>query len=869
MIIRRGILATTHLDLHGERMAISALHQLAECINSGYLPFGVQHDPRIAPVGRVVSAVVKQLADGEYGVEGLMEIFEPGDEIRLESDSREIPILGVEGESLVIEYDRNFADPEDQALIKRIAGLFGTRPQQQVKKALEPISILIIVGSFALASIASGFLNKLGADGFDALKSALKDLFRRDRVSKRENLLMLKAIVSGEDHEIEVDVVLTNPTGAQIDTFFKTGLAELDRVLPRYWDMRSGVKRIVYKYQEESLSFSFGVRKDGVPLGAMHGAQESYSRSQTPLETSPHVATRSFASESTVADSSKPEPLQHHGQRMGPMLRKDDSPETVAQIDQLERRADQCESGLALYAYPMHVATWAVLTQNILSIEDAIQKSGFGSPRHRETMINLSKAGATFLPWVRKHCAASDTQIPPWDEEIASAALQLQNVAHNYSLFLSNFPMWRKDRVAAELISANCVRFTTLVEDNQRRIRAFQQGVRVGNWPATIDEPRGKDFIKDPDVMASMQSLAGACQPVGFRGFTYPEPRDLQSRLSAIYRRRLESASRWAPSLRLGGYTMGEFRSFYAALLAVSSIHEHLCFRWSQMSGQYPVDSALLAKHRTDWIGDLAWISGLAPTLVDQILSDLTFGRTRPLEIYIHPFIPATPNDSLIFLIPSLPLNSRADENILRVFSYTHRNEYQQFSKGKEEEMRNDLVASNPHNFYISGPISLPGNRPDIDLLLEDLNSSTLLICEMKWTRKTLLPREHVDRDEELLYGAGVQLRRIQEFVATNPEHLKSIGACALSLNAYAAVRFLLVARDHLVWIPVQQDRYVVAYDAFNKMLAEHHDLGEGVADLLRYEWLPLEGREFRVEFQRATVNGVTVEAEIYHRILS
>lgn len=551
---------------------------------------------------------------------------------------------------------------------------------------------------------------------------------------------------------------------------------------------------------------------------------------------------------------------------MPAQLKREVSPQFVAHLDQLEKRADKCEFGLKIYGYPVHLAAWAVLTQHVVSIENAIKKFGHGSARHRETMINLGRSGAIWLPWVRKHCRPVDEQGLRWNRKLAKAALEIQNVAHNYSLFVSCFTMWHKNRLAAEMVGHQHVRFSSLVEDNQRRIRAYQQGVRIPNWPATSDEPRGEDFVKDPAVTTLIPGLLAACNAVGFLGFIYPEPRELLAKLCAIYRRRLESASRWPEGLKLGDYTMAEFRTFYAALLAICGVHEYACFLWGRKAKRYPINSAVLAKQRAEWGDTLTRLSGLQRSLVERVIADLTFGRTRPLDIYIHPLIPAAPKDSLLFLIPGLPLNSRADENILRVFSYTHPNEYQEFSKRKEEEMRTDLEANNPHKFSISGPVSLPGSLPDIDLLLEDASSSTLVIAEMKWTRKTVLAREHVGRDEELLYGVEVQLKKVQEFLTRNPNHLKFIGAATRPLGEYANLSYMLIARDHLVWIPPQQNRYIVAYDALKTMLAEHQNLAEGVAELLRYDWLPLEGREFQVRFERAKANGVTAEAEVYHR---
>jgi hypothetical protein len=39
--------------------------------------------------------------------------------------------------------------------------------------------------------------------------------------------------------------------------------------------------------------------------------------------------------------------------------------------------------------------------------------------------------------------------------------------------------------------------------------------------------------------------------------------------------------------------------------------------------------------------------------------------------------------------------------------------------------------------------------------------------------------------------------------------------------------------------------------------------LKEAMEELLTFNWLPLEGRDFVVKFDRRTVNGVSVETEV------
>jgi len=85
-----------------------------------------------------------------------------------------------------------------------------------------------------------------------------------------------------------------------------------------------------------------------------------------------------------------------------------------------------------------------------------------------------------------------------------------------------------------------------------------------------------------------------------------------------------------------------------------------------------------------------------------------------------------------------------------------------------------DLQQRCPH-YPLQGPISLPNPIPDIDLIVTDDNSSTIVIAELKWMQKTLRPVEIIERDTEVLKGIR-QLRQVSQFLRDNPDHLLAQG---------------------------------------------------------------------------------------------
>jgi len=57
------IMATSHVDLHGDILSHKALESLVDQIKSQYLPINVNHDIKGHPIGRLISAEIIKLPD--------------------------------------------------------------------------------------------------------------------------------------------------------------------------------------------------------------------------------------------------------------------------------------------------------------------------------------------------------------------------------------------------------------------------------------------------------------------------------------------------------------------------------------------------------------------------------------------------------------------------------------------------------------------------------------------------------------------------------------------------------------------------------------------------------------------------------------
>ena len=243
----KGIMSTTHIDKQGGRMTKEAMLSLIEQTNKYYVPMGIEHDPRIPPIGRIEFTELIELEDGEYGIQGTFHIFEKGDQLTYKKNDRRVSIHDDENTKIHLCHDQILSDKKTKELIESLSQILGSEPQLEVKKSLEPISILTIVGAFILGGIFSGFFNKLGSDLYDKLIETLKVYF--SRIKEKENLLIIRSISKVRDQLIEIEIIITNPDDSKISRFFEFDIKELDSQLIKLESKLNNISKLEMKHK--------------------------------------------------------------------------------------------------------------------------------------------------------------------------------------------------------------------------------------------------------------------------------------------------------------------------------------------------------------------------------------------------------------------------------------------------------------------------------------------------------------------------------------------------------------------------------------------------------------------------------------------
>lgn len=234
--------------------------------------------------------------------------------------------------------------------------------------------------------------------------------------------------------------------------------------------------------------------------------------------------------------------------------------------------------------------------------------------------------------------------------------------------------------------------------------------------------------------------------------FEYDDAWDLWREMFPRNQERVRGLTRRAGDLSLGPFTLDEFCAVYAAIVTLVSAHDFLCFCWGQSFRVYPLASAVIVRARDAWVDVLSGLSGIARDKCAGVLSDLIFDSRRSVDLHVHPMIQIDPANDLLAVAPPFPLHANHEENILRVCSQRRRQVFDALSSGKEAEM---LAAVRPSvaRYYLRDSVGLPDENPDIDLIIADDDSSTVVFTELKWIRKPLRALDIPARDADVMKG--------------------------------------------------------------------------------------------------------------------
>jgi hypothetical protein len=546
-----------------------------------------------------------------------------------------------------------------------------------------------------------------------------------------------------------------------------------------------------------------------------------------------------------------------------PYLKNEAGAEVREAVQDVENRSDECYRLLQLLNRPRNLAMWSLLTAMAHELEIFQQTFGANSTRHRIALINLERYICGFH-FIALHGRPESNLVTSYtyNGRLVADAMHAHNVSRQYSNFLNIFPLWHRNHERIELLHSGAVRFHIARDSaRQRQVIAYQQFFR------RVEEIKAKPkkTEQSPEVKRLFNELFQQARPRGLqKKFQYEASPELIEALRPEYQERLDINFRHPDSFQLNSYSLAEFKPVYVALLILCAIHEHICYPWEQPGHAIPTSSLVLVKQRSCWVRELSAISKTPLATCAAIIEDLTLKPESPsfTSLCITPFVPLDRKGNTLAVAPQFPLASAVDENILRQFSYLYPALFSAQNTLKEEGMRSLLRSSNP-GYQIDFSIPIPDGSTEIDLLIEDQATSTVVLAELKWLRNPYKPLERIVREKDMEKGV-TQLEMIRAYGRGHRGFLRERGKLSHDLSDYHVVHHLLLARDYWHWVEPSDSLAVVDFDEFLRRFRQSTALNRLIDGLLRYDWLPKEEQDFHVDYTVSSVNGASIESALF-----
>jgi hypothetical protein len=265
MSIFKSIVATTHVDNANRKIPKREIKKLVKTFNEQYVRMTNEHDPRKIPIGRTIGCELIILDDGEYAAEATYELYDGLNPV--EDDINKFLIIenAEQNENISIHIDGSYLKDGKYKKIKELNNLMRNKndPSFNVKNSVEPLSVLIIAGSFIIGKICEGFFSKIGEDLFDQFKEKLFEALETQK-DRKEHVLQFSLNIKKGNEEYRANIFITNPKEEDIDTILKYGFQRLDSELGKY--LAPSIKEINIEYKNRKFEVTYFLNGKAKPL---------------------------------------------------------------------------------------------------------------------------------------------------------------------------------------------------------------------------------------------------------------------------------------------------------------------------------------------------------------------------------------------------------------------------------------------------------------------------------------------------------------------------------------------------------------------------------------------------------------------------
>ena len=258
-------------------------------------------------------------------------------------------------------------------------------------------------------------------------------------------------------------------------------------------------------------------------------------------------------------------------------------------------------------------------------------------------------------------------------------------------------------------------------------------------------------------------------------------------------------------------------------------------------------NDSVLVIDNSELLNRLRRYTALDVAIIEAVIRDLTYGECniRNPDPALQPLIPLTPE--YIAICPALFMGINAERNFFVLVNRLPdaKDAYSRLSTEREGLLRERMLAQLkdlPLRFWTG---SIPGRNdlPDLDLVIVDELTRTVLVQELKAFVQPAEAREVLEKSQEIERGVG-QIRKLREAFQANPEAIRR----ALKIGHDYKLHYA-VASEAFVGTPSVQDCSIPVVHASH--IVDRLKAGMSLPAVCHWlesrEYLPAEGVHYEV----------------------
>lgn len=204
-------------------------------------------------------------------------------------------------------------------------------------------------------------------------------------------------------------------------------------------------------------------------------------------------------------------------------------------------------------------------------------------------------------------------------------------------------------------------------------------------------------------------------------------------------------------------FSLEEYKQTWIDLTALC--YMHLFCLMSTKDATIRINNSVIRHSVDDMINYLNSINGLDESTLRRIVDFISYDSTiKNNDIMYQPLIII--DKKTLLIAPILFLGSNPERNLLSLINLKNNDEKHSSEVNKLEELmvkeieellpNNDKVIVIKHKF-------LKEDLPDIDLGIMDINSNSVLLCELKWFTAADSTKEVYAREDDITHGCAQQ----------------------------------------------------------------------------------------------------------------